>query len=72
MGWVNKKKLWICRLKGHKWTPAFIKGEYNGEVVKFIACSCSRCNTGSDELSKINNLAINREYGTYSEKYFTN
>ena len=59
-----------CKFWGHKWLPVYIKGEYNGTVVKFIACYCSRCRKGYDEALDINKVAINTEYGTYSEKYF--
>jgi len=59
-----------CKLFGHKWTPVFIKGKYNGEVVKFISCFCDRCGKGYDEVHNINKVAENREFGTYSEKYF--
>jgi len=59
-----------CKRKGHKWVPMFIKGTYNNKVVKFIACYCERCNKGWDEAGDINEIAINREYGTYAEKYF--
>ena len=63
---MNKK----CKLWGHKWLPVYIKGEYNGTVVKFIACYCSRCRKGHDESLDITLAAKNREYGTYNEKYF--
>ena len=59
-----------CKLFGHKWTPLFIKGKYNGKVIKFIACFCQRCNKGYNEVHDINEAAIDREFGTYSEKYF--
>ncbi len=59
-----------CRLFGHKWVPVFIKGNYNGKTIKFIACFCSRCNKGYNELGEINDVAENAEYGTYSESYF--
>lgn len=59
-----------CKLFGHKWTPAFIKGEYNGKAHKFISCYCSRCDLGYDEVLDIIGAAADLEYGTYSEKYF--
>lgn len=59
-----------CKLFGHKWIPVFIKGEYNGRTVKFIACFCDRCNKGYDEVHQITASAINKEFGTYSENYF--
>ena len=59
-----------CEFFGHKWVPVFIKGEYNGEIIKFISCYCNRCRKGYDESLSITKAAINREYGTYSEKYF--
>ena len=59
-----------CKWLGHKWTPIFIKGVYNGVQVKFITCYCERCDKGFKETGIINNLAKNREYGTYCEKYF--
>jgi len=59
-----------CKLFGHKWVPVFIKGEYNGKFIKFIACYCDRCNKGYNEVFGINEVAINREFGTYSEEYF--
>jgi len=59
-----------CKLLGHRWVPVFIKGTYNGKEVKFIACHCERCNKGKKEMSGIIDLAVNRKYGTYSEKYF--
>ena len=63
---MNKK----CKFWGHKWTPVFIKGEYNGKTIKFIACYCERCKKGHEEAVFITLAAKNREYGTYSEKYF--
>ena len=63
-------KNWKCKIFGHKWTPVFIKAEYNGEVVRFIACQCERCNKGYDGAHKINQVGKNRRFGTYSEKYF--
>jgi hypothetical protein len=59
-----------CKWLGHKLVPVFIKGQYNGKTVKFIACFCERCKKGENELYDIHNAAINREYGTYSESYF--
>ena len=59
-----------CKFFGHKWIPVFIKGEYNGKVVKFIGCYCERCYKGKNEIHQINLAAKNLEYGTYSEKYF--
>ncbi len=59
-----------CKLFGHKWMPVYIKGDYNGKTVKFIACYCDRCRKGYNEAQDINQSAENREYGTYSEKYF--
>lgn len=59
-----------CKLFGHKWTPIFIKGKYNNKTVKFIGCFCGRCRKGHDEILEVNELAIDREFGTYNEKYF--
>ena len=59
-----------CKLFGHKWNPVFIKAEYNGKVVRFIACYCSRCMKGYKEAMDINNTGKNRRFGTYAEKYF--
>lgn len=63
-------KVNICKLFGHKWTPVYIKGEYNGKMVKFISCYCSRCGYGENEVYEINDTAINRVFGTYSKKFF--
>ena len=51
-------------------TPIFIKGEYNNSTIKFIACFCERCRKGYNEAHEINDATNNREFGTYSEKYF--
>ena len=59
-----------CKWFGHKWKPVFIKGKYNGLETKFISCYCERCNKGFKEVRVINDLAEDRKYGTYSEKYF--
>jgi len=59
-----------CNLLGHKWLPVYIKGTYNGKVVKFIGCYCNRCRRGYDESLEITEAAIDRKFGTYSEKYF--
>jgi len=59
-----------CKWFGHKWLPVYIKGEYNGKTIKFISCYCDRCRKGYDESLAINNAAINRKFGTYSERYF--
>jgi len=59
-----------CKLFGHKWMPLFIKGEYNGKTIKFIACYCKRCQKGYNEVININEVAENKEFGTYNEKYF--
>lgn len=59
-----------CEVLGHKWTPVFIKGKYNGKMIKFISCSCDRCGMGDDEVYKIVSAGENREYATYNEKYF--
>jgi len=61
---------WKCKIFGHKWEPVFIKAKYNGEVVRFIACYCSRCNKGHDGAKDINEIGKERRFGTYSEKYF--
>jgi hypothetical protein len=66
---LDEVNLW-CKWIGHKFVPVYIKGEYNGKVLKFIGTYCDRCGKGQSELHKINNAAINREYGTYSEQYF--
>jgi len=59
-----------CKWFGHKWIPVFIKGKYNDLETKFISCYCGRCNKGFEEVGIINDLAKDRQYGTYSEKYF--
>ena len=59
-----------CKLFGHKWTPVFIKGEYNGQMIKFIACFCGRCRKGYGEVHEIVGAAKNRQFAEYSEKYF--
>lgn len=59
-----------CKWFGHMWVPVFIKGTFNNLETKFISCYCERCNKGYKEVMKINDIARNREYGTYSEKYF--
>ena len=61
-----------CNILGHKWVPVFIKGQYNGKVIKFIACFCGRdkCRKGYNETQQITLAAINKEFGTYNEKYF--
>ncbi len=63
-------KNWKCKVFGHKWKPVFIKAEYNGKVVKFISCYCSRCFKGYNESLEINKIGKDRRFGTYSEKYF--
>lgn len=59
-----------CKWFGHKWSPVYIKGEYNGKTIKFISCYCGRCRKGHDESLAITNAAIDRKFGTYNEKYF--
>ena len=59
-----------CKFWGHKWIPVYIKGSYNGIMVKFIACYCARCRKGYHEAMGIYLMAEDRRFGTYSEKYF--
>ena len=59
-----------CKIIGHRWEPVFIKGTYNGGTRKFILCQCKRCGLGEEEVQQIGDLAVNRFYFTYSEKYF--
>ena len=63
-------KINLCNIFGHKWIPVFIKAEYNSTEAKFISCYCSRCDKGLKETHHINQIGINKKYGTYSEKYF--
>ena len=64
------KKHILCNFFGHKWIPVYIKGDYNGKTIKFITCYCKRCNIGHFETIDIETAAINKQYGTYNEKYF--
>lgn len=64
------EKYFTCEYRWHKWIPVFIKAKYNNKLVKFIACYCDRCGKWEDEVTIINDLAINRHYWTYSEEYF--
>ena len=64
------KKYFSCEYRWHKWRPVYIKWTYNNKEIKFISCYCERCYKWQDEVTIINNLAINRKYWTYSEEYF--
>ena len=64
------KKYFSCEYRWHKWIPVFIKSKYNLIIFKFIACYCDRCFKWQDEVTIINDLAINRHYWTYCEEYF--
>ena len=59
-----------CNFFGHKWIPVFIKGKYNGVIIKFIGCYCKRCRKGHEGAVDINSVAVSPEFGTYNEKYF--
>jgi len=65
-----KKKGKLCGIAGHEWRPIFIKGEYNNKMIKFIACSCINCGKGYEESYEIHDIAKNRVFGTWTEKYF--
>lgn len=65
-----EKMKWKCRWFGHKWVPAFIKGDYSGKEIKFIGCFCKRCDMGYKELFDIIKIADKRHYDTYNESYF--
>ena len=68
---ANKKLIKLrCKSGIHKWIPVYIRGTYNEKEVKFIACFCDHCRYGYDEVLEINEIALNKKYGTYSEKYF--
>ena len=47
-----------------------MKGEYKGINVKFIGCYCNRCKKGKDEIHNTDRKFTDREYATYSEKFF--
>lgn len=59
-----------CKILGHNWVPVFIKGVYNKRMIKFVGCYCQRCSKGEKEVNELNEIAINRQYGTYNERYF--
>jgi len=59
-----------CNILGHRWVQGYLKGEFNGQQIKFIGCYCDRCRKGYSELLKITECAINRKYATYESKYF--
>jgi len=59
-----------CKWFGHHWVPVFCKGAFNEIEVKFITCYCARCGKGHAEMIDMQESMTNREYNTYSEKYF--
>lgn len=66
---IAYKESFLCKLFGHKWVPAFIKGRVKNVHLKFIGCYCSRCNKGHEELL-LSVEKITTDYATHNEMYF--
>jgi hypothetical protein len=67
-GIAYKENNW-CKIFGHNWTPAFVKGRFKTVHAKFIGCYCSRCNKGHAELL-LTVEKMTTDYATYNEDFF--